>query len=34
VIAYPVYYTVYLSFFSTPPSLAMADKIYVGLEQL
>jgi multiple sugar transport system permease protein len=32
VIAYPVYYTVYLSFFSTPPSLAMADKIYVGLD--
>jgi len=32
VIAYPVYYTVYLSFFSTPPSLAMADKIYVGVD--
>ena len=32
VIAYPVYYTVYLSFFSTPPSLAMEDKIYVGIE--
>ena len=32
VIAYPIYYTVYLSFFSTPPSLAMADKIYAGLD--
>ena len=32
VIGYPVYYTVYLSFFNTPPSLAMADKIWVGLD--
>ncbi len=32
VIAYPVWYTVYLSFFKTPPSLAMADKIFVGLD--
>lgn len=32
VIGYPVYYTVYLSFFNTPPSLAMADKIFVGLD--
>jgi multiple sugar transport system permease protein len=32
VIGYPVYYTVYLSFFNTPPSLAMADKIFVGFE--
>jgi multiple sugar transport system permease protein len=32
VIGYPIYYTVYLSFFNTPPSLAMADKIYVGLD--
>jgi multiple sugar transport system permease protein len=32
VIAYPIYYTVYLSFFSTPPSLAMADKIFAGWE--
>ena len=32
VIAYPIYYTVYLSFFNTPPSLAMADKVPVGLE--
>jgi multiple sugar transport system permease protein len=32
VIGYPIYYTVYLSFFNTPPSLAMADKIWVGLD--
>lgn len=32
VIGYPVYYVVYLSFFNTPPSLAMADKIFVGLD--
>ncbi len=32
VIAYPVYFTVYLSFFNTPPSLALEDKIYVGLD--
>jgi multiple sugar transport system permease protein len=32
VIAYPVYYTIYLSFFSTPPNLALEDKIFVGLE--
>lgn len=32
VIAYPIYFTVYLSFFSTPPSLALEDKIFVGLE--
>lgn len=32
VIGYPVYYTVYLSFFNTPPSLAMADKIFVGFD--
>jgi multiple sugar transport system permease protein len=31
VIGYPVYYTVYLSFFRTPPNLAMADKIYAGV---
>jgi multiple sugar transport system permease protein len=30
VIGYPIYYTVYLSFFDTPPSLAMSDKIFVG----
>jgi len=32
VIGYPVYYTIYLSFFNTPPSLAMSDKIWVGLD--
>ncbi len=32
VIAYPIYYTVVLSFHKTPPSLAMADKIFVGWE--
>jgi multiple sugar transport system permease protein len=32
VIAYPIYYTVYLSFFNTPPSLAMSDKIFVGFD--
>jgi multiple sugar transport system permease protein len=32
VIGYPIYYTVYLGFFSTPPSLAMEDKIWVGLD--
>ncbi len=32
VIAYPVYYTVELSFFSTPPGLQLRDKIFVGLE--
>ncbi len=31
VIGYPVYYTIYLSFFDTPPSLAMSQKIFVGL---
>ncbi|MXU65051.1 carbohydrate ABC transporter permease [Oceanomicrobium pacificus] len=32
VIAYPIYYTVYLSFFRTPPSLAMQDKIFNGID--
>ena len=32
VIGYPVCYTIYLSFFNTPPSLAMADKIFVGFD--
>lgn len=32
VIAYPIYYTVYLSFFNTPPNLALDDKIFVGLD--
>lgn len=31
VIAYPIFYTVRLSFYSTPPNLAMDDKIWVGL---
>src|SRR4029077_20945622 len=31
VIAYPIYFTVYLSFFNTPPNLALEDKIFVGL---
>jgi len=32
VIGYPIYDTIYLSFFNTPPSLAMADKSFVGLD--
>ena len=32
VIAYPVYFTIYLSFFNTPPDLALEDKIFVGLD--
>ena len=32
VIGYPVYDTVYLSFFNTPPSLAMSQKNFVGLD--
>lgn len=32
VIGYPVYYTIYLSFFNTPPSLSMDDKIFVGID--
>jgi multiple sugar transport system permease protein len=32
VIAYPIYFTVYLSFFNTPPNLALEDKIFVGVE--
>jgi len=31
VIAYPVYFTVYLSFFRTPPDLALEDKVFAGL---
>jgi multiple sugar transport system permease protein len=31
VIGYPVYFTVYLSFFNTPPDLSLDDKIFVGL---
>lgn len=32
VIAYPIYYTLDLSFFKTPPSLQLKDKIFVGLD--
>lgn len=32
VIAYPIYYTIELSFFNTPPSLQLRDKIFVGLD--
>ncbi len=32
VIAFPIYYTVELSFYKTPPNLQMKDKIYVGLD--
>jgi multiple sugar transport system permease protein len=32
VIAYPIYYTIELSFYRTPPGLQLRDKIFVGLE--
>ena len=32
VIGYPVYDTIFLSFYNTPPSLAMDDKIFVGVD--
>jgi multiple sugar transport system permease protein len=32
VIAYPIYYTVELSFFKTPPGLQLRDKIFVGVD--
>jgi len=32
VIAYPIYYTIDLSFFKTPPGLQLKDKIFVGLD--
>lgn len=32
VIAYPIYYTFMLSFYRTPPSLAMSDKIFDGID--
>jgi multiple sugar transport system permease protein len=32
VIANPIYYTIDLSFFKTPPSLQLKDKIFVGLD--
>jgi multiple sugar transport system permease protein len=32
VIAYPIYYTIELSFFKTPPGLQLKDKSFVGLD--
>ena len=32
VIAYPIYYTVELSFFKTPPGLQLRDKTFVGID--
>jgi multiple sugar transport system permease protein len=32
VIAYPIYYTLNLSFFKTPPGLQLRDKTFVGLD--
>jgi multiple sugar transport system permease protein len=32
VIAYPVYYTVDLSFFRTPPGLQLRDKVFIGVD--
>ena len=32
VIGYPVYFTLYLSLFSTPPDLSMDEKIFVGVD--
>ena len=32
VIAYPIYYTIELSFFNTPPSLQLRDKHFVGFD--
>ncbi|WP_342363506.1 sugar ABC transporter permease [Terrarubrum flagellatum] len=32
VIGYPIYYTIHLSFFRTPPNLALDEKIFAGLE--
>lgn len=32
VIAYPVYYTIELSFYNTPPTLQMRDKVWTGLD--
>jgi multiple sugar transport system permease protein len=32
VIAYPIYYTIELSFFKTPPGLQLRDKIFVGVD--
>ncbi|HYZ48651.1 MAG TPA: sugar ABC transporter permease [Sphingomonas sp.] len=32
VIAYPIYYTIELSFYTTPPGLQLRDKVFVGLD--
>jgi multiple sugar transport system permease protein len=32
VIAYPIYYTINLSFFNTPPGLQLRDKVFTGLD--
>src|SRR3954466_121963 len=32
VIAYPIYYTVDLSFYATPPGLQLRDKTFVGFD--
>jgi multiple sugar transport system permease protein len=32
VIAYPIYYTIALSFYNTPPTLQMRDKVWTGLD--
>lgn len=32
VIAYPIYYTIELSFFNTPPGLQLRDKIFIGFD--
>lgn len=32
VIAYPIYYTIELSFYRTPPNLQMRDKIFTGMD--
>ncbi|TIS33296.1 MAG: sugar ABC transporter permease, partial [Mesorhizobium sp.] len=32
VIAYPIYYTIELSFFKTPPGLQLRDKSFIGFD--
>ena len=32
VIAYPIYYTIDLSFFKTPPGLQLRDKTFIGID--
>jgi len=32
VIAYPIYYTIDLSFYKTPPGLQLKDKTFIGLD--